>query len=191
MARTRSPSVPEGKILLTDEDYRALPNDGKRYEVLEGELSVAPAPFSLHQQILRNLFRCLDRYLQVYPLGQLLFAPIDLVLSPSTVLQPDLVFVSRGRDHLITSRAIEGPPDFVVEVLSPSTADLDRLTKAQLYARHSIPHYWLVDPEGETVDAYALAGEGYRLESQTKRGEAFQSPLFPGFQLAAADIFAP
>lgn len=141
-------------------------------------------------KILRNLFRCLDRYLEVHPLGQLLFAPIDLVLSPSTVLQPDLVFVSNAQAQLITSRAIEGPPDLVVEVLSPSTADLDRLTKAQLYARHGILHYWLVVPEQVTLEAYVLAGAGYRLASQSNGSDTFPSPLFPALQINPADVFA-
>lgn len=190
MSRSLIPQIPEGKILLTYEDYCALPNDGKRYEILEGALSVTPAPLPRHQQVLRNLFRLLDRYLDTHPSGQLLFAPVDVILSDITVVQPDLVFLSNAKTHLITSRGIEGPPDLVVEVLSPSTAELDRVTKAQLYARSGIPHYWLVDPERETVQAYESAGSGYRLAAQAGSRETFEPSLFPELTIRPHEMFA-
>lgn len=190
MGRVASPHIPEGKILLTYTDYCALPNDGKRYELHEGELSVMPAPVPRHQQVLRNLFRLLDRYLETHPRGQLLFAPVDVILGERTVVQPDLVFLSHAKTHLITSRGIEGPPDLVVEVLSPSTAELDRITKAQLYARYGIPHYWLVDPERETFHAYELAGPGYRLSVQVGADEIFAPSLLPELTIRPHEIFA-
>ncbi len=190
MARAVRQSIPEGKIILTYEDYCALPNDGKRYEILEGELSVTPAPLIWHQEVLRNLVRVLDRYLEAHPIGKLLFAPVDVILSRTTIVQPDLVFVRTANYHLVTARAIEGPPDLVLEVLSPSTTETDRVTKAQIYARSGVPHYWIVDPEGESLQAYERVGEGYRLSVQARSGEAFQHALFPKLSIHLGSIFA-
>src|SRR5512145_3095023 len=110
--------IPEGKIVLTYEDYVQLPNDGKRYEILEGELAVTPAPSTKHQVTSANLFKRVSRYIDDNNLGRLLYAPIDLILEPTSVLQPDLVFISNSRQNIVTARAIEGVPDLVIEILS-------------------------------------------------------------------------
>lgn len=190
MARAVRQNIPAGKISLTYDDYCALPNDGRRYEILEGEFSVTPAPLTWHQEVLRNLVRVLDRYLETHPIGKLLFAPVDVILSRTTVVQPDLVFVRTANYHLVTARAIEGPPDLVVEVLSPSTAETDRVTKAQIYVRSGVLYYWLVDPDGESLQAYERTGEGYQLTVQASSGETFQHPLFPKLSIPLGSIFA-
>ncbi len=181
--------IPEGKIILTYEDYAAIPNDGNRYEILEGELAVTPAPNLKHQTASGNLFFLLAQHIRAKDLGKLYHAPIDLILESTSVLQPDLLFVSQERQAILADRGIVGAPDLVVEILSPATSRTDRVTKAQIYARHKVPAYWIVDPELETVDVYLLNVDSYRLEV-TLQGEAPSLvPPFGEFKLAAKDIF--
>jgi len=181
--------IPEGKIILTYEDYVLLPNDRNRYEILEGELNVTPAPSTKHQTASGNLFVLLAHYIKERDLGKLFYAPIDLILESTSVLQPDLLFVSKARQHIITERAIEGAPDLVIEILSPTTSRTDRVTKAQIYARHSIPAYWIVDPEQEAIEIYLLEADGYRL-AVTLRGETPTiAPPFTELKIAARDVF--
>ncbi len=181
--------IPEGKIILTYEDYAAIPNDGNRYEILEGELAVTPAPSTSHQIISTKLFKILSRYIDDKNLGLLLYAPVDLILESSSVLQPDLLFITKDRQRIVTDRAIEGAPDLVVEILSPSTNRNDRVTKAQIYARHKVPAYWIVDPDQEAVEIYLLDMDCYRLEI-TLQGETTQpAPPFIDLHIAGNDIF--
>ena len=181
--------IPEGKIILTYEDYAALPNDGNRYEILEGELAVTPAPSTRHQIASANLFKLLTRYIDEKSLGILLYAPVDLILESTSVLQPDLLFVAKARQNIITDRAVEGAPDLVIEILSPATSRTDRITKAQIYARHEVPAYWIVDPEQETVEVYLLSVDGYK-QAATLQGETpVSAPPFAELKIAAKDIF--
>jgi len=182
--------IPKGKIVLTYEDYVLLPNDRNRYEILEGELTVTPAPSTKHQSASANLFKLLSKHIDDRNLGKLFYAPIDLILDPTTILQPDLLFVLSARQHIITERAIEGVPDLVVEILSPTTSRVDRITKAQIYARHSVPAYWIVDLEQRVVEIYLLEVDGYR-QAATLQGRApMFAPPFQELEIAAADVFA-
>jgi len=181
--------IPNGKIVLTYEDYVLLPNDGKRYEVLEGELTVTPAPSTKHQTASGNLFVLLSQHIKERDLGKLFHAPIDLILESTSVLQPDLLFVSKARQSIITERAIEGTPDLVVEILSPTTSRIDRVTKAQIYARHSVPVYWIVDPEWETIEIDLLEANGYRLAATLLGTTAMAALPFTELEIAARDVF--
>jgi Uma2 family endonuclease len=181
--------IPTGKIVLTYEDYVLLPNDGKRYEILEGELTVTPAPSTKHQTASGNLFVLLAHYIKERDLGKLFHAPIDLILESTSVLQPDLLFVSKARQSIITERAVEGAPDLVIEILSPATSRTDRITKAQIYARHRVPAYWIVDPELEVIEIYLLEGDGYRLSSTLQGKTPNFVPPFQELEVAAADLF--
>jgi Uma2 family endonuclease len=105
------------------------------------------------------------------------------------VLQPDLLFVSQARRHIITERAIEGAPDLVVEILSPTTSRTDRVTKAQIYARHSVPVYWIVDPEREAIEIYLLEADGYRLVATLLGKTPMAAPPFTDLEIAARDVF--
>lgn len=181
--------IPEGKIVLTYDDYVELPDDGKRYEVLEGELSVTPAPNPKHQAASGNLFFLMTRHIKANNLGKLFHAPIDLILESASVLQPDLVFIAKHREDIITDRAIEGAPDLVVEILSPSTNRSDRVTKAHLYARHHIPVYWIADPELEALEIYQLDNNSYRLLTTLQDDSPQEVPPFTGLSLSVKDIF--
>jgi len=181
--------IPEGKISLTYEDYVLLPNDRNRYEILEGELSVTPAPSTKHQTVSGNLFKALARHVDERHLGSLFYAPVDLILEPTSVLQPDLLFVSSARRSIITERAVEGAPDLVVEIVSPTTSRNDRVTKAQVYARHSVPVYWIIDPEQETIEIYLIEAGGYHLAATLQGDQPMPAPPFVDFKIAAKSLF--
>ena len=181
--------IPEGKIILTYEDYAALPNDGNRYEILEGELAVTPAPSTKHQTASVNLTVLLTQHIKARDLGKLFHAPVDLILESTSVLQPDLLFVAKARQNIITDRAVEGAPDLVIEILSPTTSRSDRVTKAQIYARHKVPAYWIVDPELETVEIYLLNVDSYRLTATLQGEIPMPVPPFADLKFAAKDLF--
>ena len=149
------------RALLTYSDYAALPDDERRYELHHGELSVTPAPSTRHQRAIVNLIALLHEHVRSRGLGEVFVAPTDCILSNVTVVQPDVFYIATDRLAIISERGIEGAPTLAVEVLSPSTAQLDRGRKMKLYAEHGVPYYWIVDPESRSIEAYALAGEEY------------------------------
>ena len=190
MSSTSTQSIPQGKIVLTYDDYCELPNDRDRYEILDGELSVTPAPRPKHQGVSSHLHRILANHIVTNQLGDIYAAPIDVILAPTTVVQPDLVFIGNDRRSIVTERAIEGPPTLVIEILSPTTHRTDRQTKAQLYAKHGVPHYWLLDADQQTLEAYELVGEQYNLVVKVQNAEVFTPSLFPGLSIQLADLWA-
>jgi Uma2 family endonuclease len=177
------------RTVLTYEDYAALPADGRRYEIHEGALSVTPAPGTRHQEVKANLFDVLRHHVKERSLGKLFDAPTDCILAEATIVQPDIGFVGTGRITIISERGIEGIPNLVVEVLSPSTAQLDRGPKAQLYARHLVPSYWIVDPGRRTIDAYALVEGTYRLAARLDGNEPEALPPVLDLPLDPAAIW--
>jgi len=144
------------RVVLTYRDYEALPADGRRYELHEGELVVTAAPGVPHQRLVGRLFTLLRQPVEANGLGEVFVSPVDCILSDTTVVEPDLVYVESARSSLVSVRGIEGPPTLVVEILSRSTMQIDRGAKLQLYARHGIPHYWIVDPDERCLEAYVL-----------------------------------
>src|SRR5437764_11988416 len=121
------------KQRLTYEDYLAQPDDGKRYQLIDGELIMTPAPGTQHQSILQNLNRIILKYVEQHKLGKVFFAPVDVVFKEHEVYQPDIVYVSKERTQIITKRAIEGVPELIVEILSPSTGYYDLVHKRKVY----------------------------------------------------------
>jgi Uma2 family endonuclease len=189
MSTVRVERPPAGKIVLTYDQYCALPDDGRRYELLEGELYMTPAPSTQHQRIVMRLSAILFTHVQQRQLGDVLPSPIDVLLSPLTVVQPDLAFVSQDRRAIITERAIEGAPDLVIEILSPTTAEHDRIRKAQLYSRYGVPHYWIIAPQERQLEVYELAADAYRLVSMHAGDDQFQPLLFPGLTIPLGDFW--
>jgi Uma2 family endonuclease len=181
-------ATPE-RVILTYEDYCELPDDRQRYELLEGEIDVAPAPNVIHQWIVSRLLHWLTSHVDRFQLGTVLVAPCDVLFSRITVVQPDVLFVARGREHIIKERYIEGAPDLVVEVLSPSTARKDQQVKRQLYARYGVAYYWIFDPERHEARAYALAKATYRQQSVAREAEVFSAPPFPDLRLPLAELW--
>lgn len=180
---------PAGRIVLTYEDYCALPDDGRRYEVIEGELVVTPSPRRAHQRFSRNLLVVLHAHVREHDLGEVFDAPFDVILENTSIVVPDLLFVSRDRLSIVTERGVEGAPDMIVEILSSATARRDRVEKAQLYARHGVGHYWLADPVGRTLETFELTGGQYRLVVSLSGAALFEPPLFPGLTIPLRDLW--
>ncbi len=177
------------RVTLTYKDYEALPADGRRYEIHEGELSVTPAPSPRHQEVSVNLFVALHNHVKNKGLGKIFYAPIDCILSETTIVQPDIVYIEARRLSAISSRGIEGPPILVVEILSPSTTQIDRSVKSQLYARHGVPYYWIVDPDAGSIEAYALTEGAYQLAARLEGAKPASLPPFPDLTLVPASLW--
>ena len=181
-------TVRRAKVRFNYRDYCLLPED-KRYELIDGELFMPPAPGSAHQFILRNLEFLLWGFVSSNNLGQVAFAPFDVILSEEDVVQPDLLFVSRERSSIISERGCEGPPDLVVEVLSPSTQRRDRELKRKLYANYGVRELWLVDPETKTVEVLGLQADDLTSQGVYPEGVSLSSPLIPGLSLPVTQVF--
>lgn len=137
----------------TIEDYATFPDDGNRYEIIDGELFVTPSPTWSHQGVHAELFLRLGIYLKANPVGRVLSSPADIVLARDTVVQPDLFVVPAGL-QVREWEDIQGRLLLAIEVLSPSTARRDRTVKRERYLRAGIPEYWAVDPRQREVEIW-------------------------------------
>src|SRR2546428_14099246 len=176
-------------ILLTYRDYCELPDDGRRYEIHDGELSVTPAPNPRHQRLVGALYRALFAHVRSRGLGEVLLSPIDVILSDIAIVQPDVVYLERSRAGAVSSRGIEGTPTLAVEILSPWTVAIDRQRKHQLYARYGVPFYWIVDAEARSVDAHALgppgdARAGRAADEERRALPPLRAPVLPARHLS-------
>jgi len=162
---------------VTYADYAAMPDDGHRYQVIEGTLSMTPAPNVAHQNSLENLLDVVRRHVRSARMGKVHIAPIDVVLSDENVVQPDLIFIAADRLKIITEANVQGAPDLVVEVLSPGSARIDRVQKRDLYARFGVREYWLVSPEAHTIEVLALRGQTFERLGLFGAGDAIRSDV--------------
>ncbi|HLH25547.1 MAG TPA: Uma2 family endonuclease [Chloroflexota bacterium] len=172
------------------EDIWDAPEDGNVYEVIDGELYVTTAPAWRHQRALNRLNAPIAHSVFTRGLGEVVTAPTGVVLEGGSGVEPDLLFLSRERLHLISERGVEGPPDLVVEVLSPSTEARDRGIKMRRYAASGVPHYWLVDLDAPALEAYRLGAEGYELVGRHGPGSLFRPALFPGLEIPLDDLWS-
>jgi Uma2 family endonuclease len=145
----------------TDEALFALPDDGKRYEIIDGEMLELPSPSYLHQVVSSELHALLHQFVRSRQLGRVTAAPQDVRLSDSNVVQPDLVFLSNEKIHFVRRGRINGAPDLVVEILSPSTAGVDLVRKLWLYMKFGIREYWVVEPDTRSIVVYELEENRY------------------------------
>ena len=185
-------AIHDSPVKLTYEDYVHFPEDGRRHELIEGDHHVTPSPTNRHQRIAYNLTQHLGAFVDDRELGRLYFAPFEVVLSPTDVVQPDLLFVATEHLDRLTEANVQGAPDLVVEIVSESTRGRDEVTKRHLYARHGVVEYWIVDPVTEKVEVYRLGTDGrYRREAElsSEDGDSLESALFSGFSLPLADLF--
>src|SRR5258708_14880926 len=146
----------------TYEEYYKL-DDDQRYEIIDGNLLMAPAPDTSHQNWSRNLFRILDEYVRKHKLGEVFYAPLDVILDAGNVIEPDLVFVSTANAGLIQRRGVFGAPDLLIEIVSPSSVRRDRYDKKELYARFGVKEYWIGDPANRTLEILTLKNGRYEL----------------------------
>ncbi len=181
------------RLKLTYADLESMPEDGRRHEIIDGELFVTAAPNTRHQRVLMRLAFHLETIRRQLASGELFFAPLDVEFSDSDVVQPDLVYVARPNLGRLTERNLEGAPDLAVEVLSPATRRLDDATKFALYERGGVAEYWIVDPDAETIRVHrreSPASFGPALVLLAERGDALTSHLFPGLELPLRELFA-
>jgi Uma2 family endonuclease len=183
MAETAKPG------LWTYSRYRSLPDDGKRYEILRGELVVTLSPKSKHQVVAWNLSAMIREYLREHDLGTGMMAPMDVVLADDVVVQPDILVVRKERLHIIGEEAVTAAPDLIVEVLSESTRQRDHLIKRRLYAEHGVREYWLVDPDIERVEIFVLDAGQLVLKTVASEGGVESPAVLPGFRVEVASLF--
>lgn len=175
--------VPRARVQFLASDIWDAPDDGKIYEVIDGELYIMPPSSFWHQYAVSMLLHFITGYVLPRRLGKVVPAPTGVVLDDKNGLEPDLVYVSRERMHIISDRGVEGAPDLVVEVLSPSTAARDRGIKMRRYAASGVPQYWIVDPVNRTLEAYRLGEGGYGQADVYGPGSVFRPALFPGLEI--------
>jgi Uma2 family endonuclease len=173
-------------IKLDYEDYAAIPDDGRRHEIIDGAHYVNPAPTGYHQIILGNVLFALEKHVRSHHAGKVVTSPVDVALTDHDIVQPDIVFLRAGRTHLI-GKVVKGVPDLAVEILSESNRRYDVRTKYELYERAGVSEYWIVDPDELGVRVFRREGNRF---APVDVGDTITTPLLPGFTLPLSDIFA-
>lgn len=177
-------------IRFTADDIWDTPDDGKRYEVIDGALFVTPPPNWGHQRGLNKIGTRVSHHVYTHDLGEVVQAPIGVVLDEENGVEPDLVYVPKARLHIITERGLVGAPDLVVEVLSPRTRSRDLGIKLRRYAAAGVPHYWTLDPRTRTLTARHLGDDGYQETGTYRPGDIFRPDLVPGLDIPIDDLWA-
>lgn len=163
---------------LSYKEFCELPDDGQRYEILDGALFASPSPQTRHQRVIGRLFRMLSDHVETHDLGEVFIAPYDVLLAEHDIVEPDLVYVSKERARIVTDLHIRGVPDLLIEVLSPLRPQYDTQKKRERYAATGVPWYWLVDPQKQHVAELKLSGSDYVAVSEAADQAAFNSKLF-------------
>lgn len=188
-AREAAPRYGSDSVLLTYDDYCRMPA-GLRYELVEGDMRMVPSPGTYHQEVSLRLKLELIAWVKTHDLGKVYDAPLDVVLSEHNVVQPDILYVSRDRLGIIKQANIWGAPDLVIEILSPSTSEWDRMTKRRAYAKFGVQEMWIVDPEGKSIEVAARQGNDLVTLQVYSRRATLVSPLLPGFTLELDVLFS-
>ena len=174
---------------LTYQDYANLEGD-ERYELLDGELILVASPNEDHQTVSLRLASRMLSFADDNDLGRVFHAPYDVLFSDTEVVQPDVLFVSKERYHIRTPANIQGAPDLVVEVLSPSSARRDWGDKRELYARHGVREYWIIDPTNRIVSVLSLRDGVLEVEQTLTEANTAESSVLEGFSVNLAELFA-
>lgn len=176
-------------LKFTYSDYLLLPDNEKRYEILEGELLMSPSPNTKHQVILLKLARILSEFVEKNSLGQIFIALYDVVLSKYDVVQPDIIFISSKNKQIIKSTHIEGVPDLTIEIISTGSAQRDRIIKRKIYALHGVKEYWLVHPEKEKIQVLRLEKGDFQRIAELTREDVLISPIFSMLEIRLTEVF--
>jgi Uma2 family endonuclease len=171
----------------TYEEYYRL-NDDQRYEIIDGDLLMAPAPDTWHQDWLGGLYHIIDSHVRKNNLGRIFIAPVDLVLDMHNTVQPDLIFISSANAGIIQRRGIFGVPDLLVELVSPSSVRRDRYEKKELYARFGVKEYWIGDPANKALEILTLEKGAYQLDSCAEEHGKLTSMILPGLEFDIAEL---
>ena len=179
-------------VKLTYDDYVQFPDDGQRHELIDGEHSVTPSPNPRHQWILGNLYFLIRGWVEQRRPGIVFMAPLDVVFTRFDVVEPDVLYLSNERARQsLTAANVQGVPELVIEIGSPSTRKRDETIKRRLYEREGVSEYWFVDPELDVIRVYLRDVErfGRPRELSLEAGDVLTTPLFPGLELRLADVF--
>ena len=181
----------QAETLLTNKDLECLPEDGNRYELIEGELYVSTAPELIHQRTLGKIFREFTNHLDEHPLGEIVFGP-GVILSDYDGVIPDLVYLSNERrEEIAMGTRIYGVPNLVIEILLPGTQNMerDRKVKLKLYDKYGVDEYWIVDTRARAIEVYRREGEKLKFFTTFVTDEEITTPLLPGFACAVSSLF--
>ena len=182
----------DASVKLTYDDFVLFPDDGKRHELIDGEHYVTPSPNTRHQRISGRLYLLIAKWLEEHAIGQIFYAPFDVVMSDIDVVEPDLLYMSNERAAtVITPQHVRGTPELIIEIASPGTRKRDETIKRLLYDRAGVTEYWVVDPEIDAVRVYRRSGErfGRVVELSREGGDQLTTGLLPGLELPLAHIF--
>jgi len=178
---------------LSYAEFRAMEfddNDPYQYELIEGEIVRKSSPTIRHQRISRKMVVAIDNYLTENPIGEVFSAPLDVVLEEHTAPQPDVFFVSKGREFILNEEegVVIGTPDLIVEIISPGSAKRDRYEKKELYERFGVREFWLADPNNRTIEVFAFSENTYRLQGFADAENKAISIVLPGFEVDVAKL---
>ena len=180
----------EQQVRLTYQDYLDMPESDDRYELIDGELYMAPTPIPEHQIFLFYLAKVVEEFVTRNRLGRIIISPQDVIIHEDIVVQPDMMFVSNERLHIIKwGHYVQGAPDLVVEVLSPSTARYDRTLKRERYAQFGVREYWIVDIVARTIEVNVSDGSKFTVDSVYGEGGTVKSPLLSGLEFDMREVF--
>jgi Uma2 family endonuclease len=173
-----------GTIKMTARQFLLLGEDppGVRLELVDGEVAVSPSPMPRHSYTDNKLRVILTTHIESHDLGEI-FGDVNTVFGDFDVRRPDLLFFAKARLHFVGEKAMEGPPDLCVEIISPSSKIRDRKQKFKLYEKGKVAHYWIVDPEEKTIEGYKLVGGKYRLVGSGKNSDVVSLPPFGDLEI--------
>ena len=173
---------------LTYQDYANLDGD-ERYELLDGELILVASPNRDHQDVVMDLGFQMRTFANEHDLGRVYIAPFDVLFTDTDVAQPDILFISREREHILTHANVQGAPDLIVEILSPSSSTRDWRDKRKLYASHGVREYWIVDPANRIVSVLLLQDGVLEIEQTRTEDDTATSTVLEGFNVSLDSIF--
>ncbi|GGB16209.1 MULTISPECIES: Uma2 family endonuclease [Mucilaginibacter] len=177
------------KKKYTVEDYLML-EEGAPFQLINYDLIMSPSPIPAHQQLSAKIIQLLSNFLDsINDNGFLVSAPMDVKFDDGNVLQPDILYIKEGRVADLVKDRIEGAPDLIIEILSPSTAYYDLRQKKDVYEKYGVAEYIIIDPVQENADMYKLTHEGYSLEQKALKTENLTSIVIPGFKLELSKLF--
>ena len=184
-----SPAYLTQSKVFTYQDYLELPEDSYQYQVINGELVMTPAPYTIHQQVSINIVDKLIQFLKSNPIGRILYAPVDVVINETNVFQPDILFISTENSKIITQKNVTGPPDLVIEILSPSTGYYDLTEKKDVYAEFGVKEYWIVDPKKQWVEFYSNESKKFKSIQRLEKSRILKSHTLSRFEIRMEKIF--
>ena len=184
-----SPAYPPQSKVFTYQEYLDLPEDGKRYEVINGDLIMVPGPNTDHQNVSGNLEFELRMFVKKHQIGKVYDAPYDVVLSENNVFQPDIMFVSNQNSKIIKEKNITGAPDLIIEILSPATGYYDLTEKKEIYAEFGVKEYWIVDPKKQWVEIYTNETRKFESEQRLETSGILKSRVLDGFEISLQKMF--